>query len=266
MIYQPYHLESNQATLITDSHRFQVVPHLHRNFELLYLYDGQIEAAVDDRTYTLKAGDCLLVFPHQIHTYHSEMECRTTVIVFSEDLVNRFVMDTKHKFPADNRVVLPASFFKHMEFDHIFQLKALLYRVCGQMYRQTSFVEDRQNRHGQRLLEQILQFVDQHYLETCSLQELACELQYDYYYLSKYFIHNTGISFNEFVNEYRISHACNLLIHPNYSIQDIAGQCGFRSVRNFNRVFLQRRQITPSEYRKKFTDIFHWFERREIFF
>ena len=254
MIYQPYHLETNRATLITNTQFFKVFTHLHRNFELLYVYQGEIDAEVDDTRYTLEAGDCLLVFPHQIHSYFSEVECRTTVIVFSEDLASAFAAHTESLLPVGNRVALPPAYFGHLEFQNIFAVKALLYKICGRMYAQTRFV-----RKGSKdgLIDRILRFVDENYQRDCSLQELSAQLSYDYYYLSKFFIRNTGISYHDFVNEYRVSSACNLLVDAERPIKDIARQCGFDSLRSFNRVFRQRRRITPSQYREKFADHFY---------
>lgn len=254
MIYQPYHLETNRATLITNTQYFKVFPHLHRNFELLYVYHGSIRAEVDDIDYILEAGDCLLVFPHQIHSYSSEVECRTTVIVFSEDLVSAFAAQTENLLPAGNRVALPPAYFGNLEFQNIFALKALLYKICGRIYAQTRFLKKR-SKDG--LINRILRFVDGNYQQDCSLRKLSAQLRYDYYYLSKFFIRNTGMSYHDFVSEYRVSSACNLLVDAARPIKEIARQCGFDSVRSFNRVFLQRRRLTPSEYREKFADHFY---------
>lgn len=134
-------------------------------------------------------------------------------------------------------------------------MKALLYKICGRMYAQTRFVR-RGSKDG--LIDRILRFVDENYQRDCSLQELSAQLSYDYYYLSKFFIRNTGISYHDFVNEYRVSSACNLLVDAERPIKDIARQCGFDSLRSFNRVFRQRRRITPSQYRESSPTIFIW--------
>ena len=57
---------------------------------------------------------------------------------------------------------------------------------------------------------------------------------------------------NEYLNNKRIDLACQLLKeHPNWSMEAIAADCGFQSVRTFYRVFKGLKQMTPSDYVKK---------------
>lgn len=43
--------------------------HLHYHLELICMYGGSTQAFVDSGSYTLEAGDILLVFPNQIHRF-----------------------------------------------------------------------------------------------------------------------------------------------------------------------------------------------------
>ena len=54
---------------------------------------------------------------------------------------------------------------------------------------------------------------------------------------------------NDYLNRKRIDYACLLMQqHPNYTVETIAQDCGFLSIRTFNRVFKSIREITPSQY------------------
>ena len=54
---------------------------------------------------------------------------------------------------------------------------------------------------------------------------------------------------NDYLNRKRIDYACELMLrHPNWTVETIAQDCGFLSIRTFNRVFKSIREMTPSQY------------------
>ena len=57
-------------------------------------------------------------------------------------------------------------------------------------------------------------------------------------------------SFPTYVNRLRLNHAIELMkLHPNYSIEAIANECGMERA-NFHRRFIEEFGITPSEFKK----------------
>ena len=68
-------------------------------------------------------------------------------------------------------------------------------------------------------------------------------------YVSAYFNAESGSNFYDFVNRYRITHACRLLSSSSDSLKLIAEQSGFNSQQSFIRVFRKVKRMTPSEYR-----------------
>lgn len=68
---------------------------------------------------------------------------------------------------------------------------------------------------------------------------------------SRFFKTATGRTFVSFVNVVRIMEASRLLASTTTDITDIAFQCGYGNLSNFNRRFLELKGCTPTEYRKK---------------
>jgi AraC-like DNA-binding protein len=66
----------------------------------------------------------------------------------------------------------------------------------------------------------------------------------------KFFKKATGKTFSDYVNEIRINEACRLLIQSEKTINQISYECGFETLSYFNRVFLKKKNFTPSNYRK----------------
>lgn len=67
---------------------------------------------------------------------------------------------------------------------------------------------------------------------------------------TRHFVKFTGLSFSKFVNDIRISNACLLLHSTELSVNAIALESGFSNLSNFNRLFLQRKGVPPTQYRK----------------
>ena len=87
--------------------------------------------------------------------------------------------------------------------------------------------------------------------DALTLEQMARDLGYNYTYLSAYFNHSLHTGFQDFINQYRISHAAALLQGSSLPITQVAEQCGFGTIRSFNRVFLKEKGMTPSAFRKQ---------------
>ena len=88
--------------------------------------------------------------------------------------------------------------------------------------------------------------------EIClTLEQMARDLGYNYTYLSAYFNQRLHTGFQDFVNQYRVSHAAMLLQGSSIPVTQVAEQCGFGTIRSFNRVFLKSLGMSPSAFRKQ---------------
>jgi AraC-like DNA-binding protein len=70
-------------------------------------------------------------------------------------------------------------------------------------------------------------------------------------YLSQYFKQATGLSYTDYVIRYRVNEASYLLKNTSQTVLQTAYDCGFESLRSFNRNFKRVTALTPQEYRDK---------------
>ncbi|WP_158235405.1 AraC family transcriptional regulator [Caulobacter sp. FWC2] len=68
---------------------------------------------------------------------------------------------------------------------------------------------------------------------------------------SRFFRKATGLTFVGFVNRLRINEACHRLLETDDGITEIAFGCGYWSIANFNRQFLNLKGVNPSRFREK---------------
>ena len=71
----------------------------------------------------------------------------------------------------------------------------------------------------------------------------------------RYFKKQTGKTFTQFVNEFRITHACKLLSETSRQISDICFECGFNNFAHFNKRFKKNTGQNPSQYRSLFKQV-----------
>ena len=227
--------------------------HIHNSFEIIIASYGRIEVTVAGTKRTITGNECILIFPNQLHEIKAEPNARHTILIFSPQLVREFSKRIEAFVPKSNAFILDDFYIDKIKaFDNTkskIELKGLLYTICGEFDKSAEYVEFKGDK--QNLVFKIFNFISENYKGNCSLYELAKETAYNYVYLSKHFIKNTGISYSEYVCRFRINEACYLLINTNNTILNIACECGFECLRSFNRSFKSIIGISPSEYRKQ---------------
>lgn len=97
----------------------------------------------------------------------------------------------------------------------------------------------------------ILEYLDTHYMEAPSLEDMASSAGFSKFHFSRLFKQYTGFTFAAYICHRRIRAAEELLSQSDLSITQIAMQCGFSSLPTFNRVFRQQKNCSPSEFRSK---------------
>ena len=96
----------------------------------------------------------------------------------------------------------------------------------------------------------VLSYVESHYADG-SLTELAQQLHYDLYTLSREIKRSTGKTYTQLVQEKRLAQAAFLLKNTEKNVSDIAAVVGYENVSFFHRIFLKNYGVSPKQYRDK---------------
>lgn len=100
--------------------------------------------------------------------------------------------------------------------------------------------------------ERCKRYIGEHLTEKISLDDLAEHINVTTSYLCKQFKKNTGMTIVEYINYHRIQLAKQQLDEsPADKIIDVAYQCGFQSLSQFNRTFQKFVGKSPTGYKKK---------------
>ena len=107
--------------------------------------------------------------------------------------------------------------------------------------------------HGSRRIDKVLEYMNNHFQENVTLKDLAKIVSMTEVSFSRFIKKRTGNTFVDTINEIRIGHASRMLIEDSGSIADVAVNCGFNNISNFNRVFKSKKHCTPKEFRENFS-------------
>ena len=94
----------------------------------------------------------------------------------------------------------------------------------------------------------VLRYIEENY-PSASLTEIAGQLHYDLYWLSREIKRRTGKTFKELLQEKRLTQAAYLLKYTSLGVADIGQAVGYSNLSFFYRIFQERHGLTPRRYR-----------------
>jgi len=100
-------------------------------------------------------------------------------------------------------------------------------------------------------VEKSLSYIKEHLTEDLSLDKVAKSVSFSPIHFHNTFKTAVGKTLRDYIEEQRIKKATNLLLTTNYSLTQIAYECGFSSQSYFSYVFKRRIKKTPREYAKE---------------
>ena len=232
--------------------------HLHKELEIIYVRKGKAVAYADNNSYLLNAGDMFIAFPNQVHYYRTVSKGEFMVFIFSPDIlydvsskISKSKPDTNCFTPLDNanltdifdRIYALDGEYKNIAISGY--LNVVMSRILPKLRLKTV------NTENNSVFFNIIDFCTHNFKDDITLDIVAEELHMSKYYISRLINNRLKQNFNEYINNLRISEACNLLRVTDAKIADISEDVGFGTIRSFNRAFKLVMGMSPAEYRSK---------------
>ena len=261
---------------------FKYPYHFHMEYEIAYihkgygtLYAGNSINSFDDDFLVLFGSNYPHMFKSHQDFYDQAPKLRTHAIIihFQED----FLKDSRKYYPEFNSInqLLTNSQYgatfglkgneplreKVRNIPHATGLKRLIELIdilylMGQSAN-VSFLGQQKEKDllttkDERLVK-VLSKINTEYHKEIHLEEIAEIAGMNPSAFSRYFKQKTSKTLTRYINELRVNYACELLIEERLSISQIAYECGFNNISNFNRQFRNITSFNPSDYVKKFS-------------
>ena len=243
--------------------------HEHKNLvEILLVCSGAGIYIIDGERYTAKAGDLILYNSGTVHDeFGGSGDNLSTYCVAISNLKLANFKTVNKILPDVYLPVMPSGEFFD-EVLHIFKgIERESYRPDGAETANfltlalVAKVYSLLKTHGLPRKQKVptltlraKEFIDAHYTENIKLEDIAQAVYTGVYNLSKIFKAEIGISPMKYVILRRMGEAQNLLINTNMTITRIALSVGYNNSNYFQKVFKDFMNMTPIEYRKRWTD------------
>ncbi len=225
--------------------------HFHKSFEVLFVERGEQIVQIDGVDFAVCGGEAALILPGQLHSYRTERGSEIWICIFSADFMPdlaKYVEQGQKHDPIFSAAGFSLPQFTALQ-ENRFAIKAELYQLATRYTAgPPAPILDKRR---EPLLYELVRYVDGHFTEPLTLQRLATHFGYNYRYLSGVINRAFGISFSGVLRQYRVDLACRLLRESDAAVTEIAGRCGFETLRSFNRSFKAETGLTPTEYRKQ---------------
>lgn len=242
--------------------------HSHYEIELIYCKRGFIDVICGNNNYRLESSEAILIDSMVPHSYKDRSADNVSLLV---ELGPGFLReDFKHvtKNPFKTKLYTDGTLTEEMKrtldelhkwrtnctelsnmliMSNLYKLYAMLVKdITNKPYIPT---EEPMNAKKSNKIDGALELVHHRYNEPISLEEAAAACGYGKSSFCKIFKQTVGVSFHQYLNDYRIENAKYLLSDTNMSIENVADTTGFRDTKIFCRVFKQATGTSPGKYR-----------------
>lgn len=251
--------------------------HWHEHIEIIAVVEGGLEIDIEGEKCLYEAGDIAVISPNMLHSCYYRFPNSSLYCLMSD--MNLF--RSRYLESAEEKYITPllngqSAFVTKISGDkellgivtesyrvcaekpdayHLL-LKSLMFKLMYHLFSQYNSKNESKSPSKATSLSRervnaILQYVDEHYNEKISLEDLAELVHINKYYICKIFAHCTGMTFLNYLNQVRVQKAVELLLGTNRSITSIAYETGFQDINYFSRLFKQVMGVSPSEIRRE---------------
>lgn len=137
---------------------------------------------------------------------------------------------------------------KLMNFETILDIRQWMKNVFGAII---EYLKKRDASRNSKMIETILNYISGHYGEEITLKGIAEKLYYTPNYLGNIFKQEIGKSFSDYLTEYRMRRAAEMLEKKDIKTYEAAILVGYKNISSFIRQFKCFYGVTPTEYKGK---------------
>lgn len=277
-------LESGKLISVRPHTRYVHFPaHTHNYVEVIYMCSGHTRHIINGNDVVLETGELLFLNQNAIQEIFpaGEEDVAVNFIILpeffdyalkmmeaEENLLRKFVVDCLR---GENQ----SASYLHFKVADVLPIQNLVENLIWtilnkqpnkrsinqvtmgllflQLMNQIERLETDESDEKQHFMMTVLSYIEQNYRDG-ELSQLAGQLHYDLYWMSKEIKKQTGKTYTDLVQEKRLSRAAYLLKYTTMSVMDIGMAVGYENVSYFHRLFQKQFGVTPRKYRINFDE------------
>ncbi|SRR5258706_7170298 len=254
--------------------------HQHPEIQIMLILQGEGTLIAGDYVGRFAAGNLYVIGSGQPHVFRSDknyyhkkskLKAKAVSLYFNEKywgdsfwqldemkLVRKFSVRAMHGLQVNgkvkNEIAEGIHQLKNVQgIDKLILFLSMLKRLCeakGTKPLAVSALGSNFNPEEGKRMNSILSFTFRESHRKIYIGEAAGIANLSTEAFCRYFKLHTQKTYTLFLNELRVSNACQMLMNKDWSIQDVCYQSGFNNISNFNRIFKRVTGKSPSNYLK----------------
>lgn len=262
------------------NHTFLYPKHVcARDHRLFYLQEGSARVLVEGRAYSISPGTLMLWKSGTNYCFETEQQLRLIVINFDYTQIRSDQVASMSVLPADaftDDMVLESVFFEDAELfnaplvlDNMQRFEAPLLQVASDYITKMVYFGEytssilkqtlidllrcslTRNMRSTKAIQSIIQYIHNHYASEINNKVIAKEFSYHEYHINKLMVKHTGVTLHQYLINYRIFVAKQMLINTELPLTEIAEKTGFEGGAYFSNCFKKVTGLAPSEFRSR---------------
>lgn len=239
-------------------------PAVRPQYLIHYIVDGEGSYTVNNKTYKLKKNQGFLIWPSVLTYYEADKDNPWTYMWVGFNGVKAQTYLSYANLNEDNLIFEYSKddslknhiseMLKLKERDHSSELKleGLLYFFMSALAETQKDTNNQKTYKSTELyLEKSIEFIDNNYSNNIKINDIASYIGINRSYLTNIFKKNINMSPQEFLVNYKIDKACELLNSTDLSIKAIAASVGYSDPLTFSKIFKKVTGDNPKGYREK---------------
>lgn len=259
---------------------FNFPVHFHPEYELNFIKNAKgVKRVVGDHVDEIGDVELVLVGPNLNHGWlnhnRESGELHEITIQFHEDLFDEKLLSRRIMKPikemldrsvhgilfsekTSNDIYGRLSQVSRLDgLDYFLELVSILFDLANSRNQilLSTYTVERESFENSDKIKKVYEFIQDNYHRKMSLAEVSGLVNMSEVSFNRFIKKRTGKTFVNYLNDVRVGFAAMRLIEKDTNISEIALNCGFNNIANFNRVFKSVKKCTPSQYKNEFSGI-----------
>lgn len=232
-----------------------------KDYQLIYLASGKMTSLVIDKTVELNAGDVLIHYPGDIHTYTylEKDKYESLWIQFSGTGVEELLKDLgifgqrliKTSPDASLNYLFERIFWEHKLKRHAYKTieVSLVLEILSSISRASEdYKESLSSAHSSQI-NAVLLDMETNLRKNYPIERYAALLNLSVSRFAHLFAKEVGISPHKYILQLKITKASQLLRQTDMAVGEVAQFVGFQDPLYFSRIYKKSTGLTPMEYK-----------------
>jgi len=247
-------------------HYFERLKGCNENI-FIYCEDGKGWVKHNDTLSLLSRNQAFIIPAHNAHAYGADLVapwsiywfhfCGDNIAMFSSIIGQIIHVEESDKSRYADRFQLFEEMYQNLEMgyspENLEYVSFCLMHFLASLKYINQFREIKKAKQSD-LIQKSIRFMKDNLEKKITLDDIAQQAGYSASHFSAFFAHKTSYSPIEYYNQLKIQRACSYLQFSDMKIKEIAFRLGYFDPFHFSKSFKQEMEITPKEYRKRYSN------------